>query len=164
MWNSIPPFSAAVLEPGFDLCVCHLQTLGQGCSLGAGQILLPMETLLQLADLDSGEGGPRLFPFWRGSVLVRVSYSSCDSERHQSCWSGQDESSTVRRRLDFIQQQTDQMHSPSVWKFKVIYHRNPSCLTTIPYLDCVSLCEKCEIQFIMKYESGHAVQKVQSKE
>lgn len=51
----------------------------------------------------------------------------------------------------------------SVWKFKVIYHRNLPCLTTIPYLNRVRLHEKCEIKFIMKYESGQAVRKVQLK-
>lgn len=80
-----PPLGPAVLKPGFDLRVCHLQAFGQGCPLGAGQVLLPVEAFLQLADLHSGEGGPGLFSFWRRPVLVRVSYPPRDRERHQSC-------------------------------------------------------------------------------
>lgn len=40
-----PPLGPAVLKPGFDLRVCHLETLCQSCPLGAGQVLLSMETL-----------------------------------------------------------------------------------------------------------------------
>lgn len=79
-----PPLGPAVLEPGFDLRVRHLQALGQGGPLGARQVLLPVEALLQLADLNSGEGRAGLFPLGRRPVLVRVSYPSGDGERHQS--------------------------------------------------------------------------------
>lgn len=79
-----PPLGPAVLEPGFDLCVRHLQALGQGGALGAGQVLLPVEALLQLADLNPGEGRAGLFPFGRSPVLVRVSYPPRDGERDQS--------------------------------------------------------------------------------
>ena len=79
-----PPLGPAVLEPGFDLRVRHLQALGQGGPLGARQVLLPVEALLQLADLNSGEGRAGLFPLGRRPVLVRVSYPPGDGERHQS--------------------------------------------------------------------------------
>lgn len=80
-----PPLGPAVLKPGFDLCVRHLQTLGQSCPLGARQVFLPVEALLQFADLNSGERGAGLFPFGRCPVLVRVSYPPSDGERHQGC-------------------------------------------------------------------------------
>lgn len=93
-----PPFGPAVLEPGFDLRVCHLQTLGQGCSLGAGKVLLSVEALLQLADLDPGEGRAGLFPFGRCPVLVRVPYPSRNGERHQSRCRDPGEGETERER------------------------------------------------------------------
>lgn len=86
-----PPLGPAVLKPGFDLCVGHLQAFRQGGPFGAGQILLPMESLLQLTDLDAGERRAGLFPFGRCSVLVRVPYPPGDGERHQSCWKEQRE-------------------------------------------------------------------------
>lgn len=54
------------------MCVGHLQGLGQGGALGRRQVLLPMEPLLQLADLHPAEGGARLFPLGRRPVLVGV--------------------------------------------------------------------------------------------
>lgn len=81
-----PPLGPAVLEPGFDLRVRHLQTLGQSCALGAGQVLLPVEPFLQLADLNPGERGSGLFPLGGRPVLVGVSYPPRNSERHQSRW------------------------------------------------------------------------------
>lgn len=68
----VPPFSPSVLKPSLDLSVGHLQTLGQGRSLSGGEVLLSVKPLLQLNDLQSGEGRPRLLPLrWR-SVLVWV--------------------------------------------------------------------------------------------
>lgn len=74
----LPPFGASVLEPGLDLRVGHLQRLGQGGALGRRQVLLPVEALLQLADLHAAEGRARLFPLGRRAVLVRVT----DAPRH----------------------------------------------------------------------------------
>lgn len=79
-----PPFGPPVLKPGLDLRVSHLQTLGQSCPLGAGQVLLPVKAFLQLADLDSGKRGSRLFPFGRSPVLIRVSYPTRNGKRYQS--------------------------------------------------------------------------------
>lgn len=69
----LPPFCPSVLEPGLDLCVRHLQGLGQGGALRRRQVLLPVETLLQLADLHPAEGRAGLFPLGRRPVLVRMS-------------------------------------------------------------------------------------------
>jgi len=76
-----PPFCSSVLEPGFDLSVCHLQGLGERGALRGREILLPVEALLQLADLHAAERRARLFPLWRSSVLVRVTDPSCHGER-----------------------------------------------------------------------------------
>jgi len=103
-----PPLGPAVLEPGFDLCVGHLQTLGQGGPLGAGQVLLPVEALLQLADLNSGEGGAGLFPFGWCPVLVRVSYPPRNGERHQSRCK-KDRDNPVSGGRDFLLQQTNSL-------------------------------------------------------
>lgn len=82
----LPPFCPSVLEPGLHLCVRHLQGLGQGGSLGRRQVLLPVEALLQLADLHAAEGGARLFPLGRRPVLVGVSDSAGHGERREgSC-------------------------------------------------------------------------------
>ena len=67
-----PPFGPPVLEPGLDLCVRHLQVLGQRRPLSGGEVLLLVEALLQLADLDPAEGRPRLLPLGRRPVLVGV--------------------------------------------------------------------------------------------
>lgn len=75
-----PPFGASVLEPGFDLGVCHLQGFGQSCPLGRGQVLLSVEAFLQLTDLQAGEGCPRFLLLRRGSVLVWVTYTTRNSE------------------------------------------------------------------------------------
>lgn len=74
---SLPPFRPAVLEPGFDLGIGHFERLGQGGSLGGCQILLSVESLLQLHDLKAGERCPRLLTFGRRSVLVRMPDSTC---------------------------------------------------------------------------------------
>lgn len=97
-----PPLGPAVLEPGFHLRICHFQTLGQSCAFGAGQILLPVETLLQLTNLDPGEGGARLFPFGRRTVLVRVSYPPRYGERYQGgCGEESTETPVSGRRYYF---------------------------------------------------------------
>lgn len=74
---SLPPFRPAVLEPGFDLSVGHFERLGQGGSLGWRQVLLSVESLLQLHDLKAWERRPRLLTFGRRSVLVRMPDSTC---------------------------------------------------------------------------------------
>lgn len=79
----LPPFCPSVLKPGLHLCVRHLQGLGQGGSLGRRQVLLPVEALLQLADLHPAEGRARLFPLGRRPVLVRVSDSAGHGERRE---------------------------------------------------------------------------------
>lgn len=75
-----PPFGASVLEPGFDLGVSHLQGFGEGGPLSRCQVLLPVETFLQLTDLQPGEGRPRLLLLGRRPVLVGVTYTTCYSE------------------------------------------------------------------------------------
>lgn len=79
----LPPFCPPVLKPGLDLSVRHLQGLGQRGALSGRQVLLPMEALLQLADLDPAEGGAGLFPFWRRPVLVRVADTTGHGERRE---------------------------------------------------------------------------------
>lgn len=76
----LPPFGTSVLEPGFDLRVGHLQSLGEGGSLGRRQILLPVKALLQLTDLQPCERRPRLLLLGRRSVLVWMTYATCHSE------------------------------------------------------------------------------------
>lgn len=51
--NALPPFSASVLEPGFDLSVGHFEGFGKSGPLGRRQVFLAVEALLQLADLQS---------------------------------------------------------------------------------------------------------------
>ena len=46
-----PPLCPPVLEPGLDLGVGHLEVLGQGGPLSGGEVLLLVETLLELTDL-----------------------------------------------------------------------------------------------------------------
>lgn len=75
---ALPPFRPPVLKPGLNLRVRHLQGLGQSGALGGRQVLLPMEALLQLADLHPAERGARFFPLGRRPVLVRVA----DTTRH----------------------------------------------------------------------------------
>lgn len=82
----LPPFCPSVLKPGLHLCVRHLQGLGQRGSLGRRQVLLPVEALLQLADLHPAEGGARLFPLGRRPVLVRVSDSAGHGEWREGSW------------------------------------------------------------------------------
>lgn len=67
-----PPLGPAVLKPGLDLGVGHLERLGERRPLGRGQVLLPVETLLQLADLHPREGGAGLLALGRSAVLVGV--------------------------------------------------------------------------------------------
>ena len=71
-----PPLGPSVLEPGLDLGVRHLELLGQRGAFGGGQVLLAVKPLLQLHDLSSGKGRPRLLPFWGCTVLVGVTNSS----------------------------------------------------------------------------------------
>ncbi len=68
----VPPLCPPVLEPRLDLRVGHLEVLCERGPLGGGQVLLLVEALLQLADLDAGEGRARLLAFGRSPVLVRV--------------------------------------------------------------------------------------------
>ena len=129
-----PPLGPAVLKPGFDLCVCHLQALRQSCPLGAGQVLLPVEAFLQLADLNSGKGSPGLFPFRRSPVLVRVSYPSRNCERHQSgC-----REETLWWVGDFTQRRADWFTARTVWKFKAIITQL-HCYTALPCFDWIRL-------------------------
>lgn len=102
-----PPLGSAVLKPGFDLRVRHLQTFGQSGPLGAGQILLSVETFLELADLNPGEGCPRLFSLWRGPVLVRVSYPPRDGERNQGRYGKQREAHRWVQDKDLTQLSTE---------------------------------------------------------
>lgn len=82
----LPPFCPSVLKPGLDLCVRHLQGLGQGGALGWRQVLLPVKPFLQLADLHPTERGARLFPLGRRTVLVRVADATGHGEgREGSC-------------------------------------------------------------------------------
>lgn len=80
----LPPFCPSVLKPGLDLCVCHLQGLCQGGTLGWRQVLLPVEAFLQLADLHPAEGGARFFPLGRRPVLIRVA----NTAGHREGWQG----------------------------------------------------------------------------
>ena len=75
-----PPLRPPVLEPGFDLRVGHFERLGQGGALGRGQVLLPVEALLQLADLQAREGRARLLLLGGRPVLIGVTYTACYSE------------------------------------------------------------------------------------
>lgn len=75
-----PPLGASVLEPGFDLCVGHLQCFGQRSTFSRRQVLLPVKAFLQLTDLQAGEGRPGLFLLRRCPVLIRVTYTTCYSE------------------------------------------------------------------------------------
>ena len=56
-----------------------------------------METLLQLTNLDAGEGGPRLLPLRRGAVLVRVADPS--TGKAEGTWKATEkkENDTVER-------------------------------------------------------------------
>ena len=76
----LPPFRPPVLEPRLDLRVRHLQGLGEGGALRRRQVLLPVEALLELADLQARERRPRLLLFGGRAVLVRVTYAACYSE------------------------------------------------------------------------------------
>lgn len=80
MKQASPPFRSSVLEPGLDLSVGHLQGFSQGGPLSRRQVLLSVEPLLQLADLQPGEGRPRfLLLRWR-PVLIGMTYTTCYSE------------------------------------------------------------------------------------
>lgn len=85
-----PPLGPAILKPGFDLGVCHLQCFGQGGSFSTGQIFLSVEAFLQLTDLHSGEGCAGLLPLRWCAVLVRVANAASHSEWSQSCCSVQE--------------------------------------------------------------------------
>ena len=52
--SALPPLSSPVLEPSLDLCVRHLELLGQRSPLAAGQVFLFVEPLLQLVNLIYG--------------------------------------------------------------------------------------------------------------
>lgn len=80
-----PPLGPSVLEPGLDLRVRHLQTLGEGRALRTGQIFLSVEAFLQLADLHARERRAGLFPFGGSSVLIRVTDPPGHGERNESC-------------------------------------------------------------------------------
>lgn len=82
----LPPFCPSVLKPGLDLCVCHLQGLGQGGALCRRQVLLPVKPFLQLADLHPAERGARLFPLGRRSVLVWVADTTGHGEGREGSW------------------------------------------------------------------------------
>lgn len=86
----LPPFGASVLEPSFDLRVCHLQSLGKGGSLGRRQILLPVKAFLQLTDLQPCERSPRLLLLGRRPVLVWMTYATRHSEGWEGHWSRMD--------------------------------------------------------------------------
>jgi hypothetical protein len=79
--SNLPPFRSSVLEPSFDLSVGHLERLGKGCSLCRRQVFLFVEALLQLCDLKTSEGCPRLLTFWWSPVLVGVSDTPRNGER-----------------------------------------------------------------------------------
>ena len=51
---------SSVLEPDLDLGVAQLKFLGKLCSLRDGEITLGFVFLLQLLQLFTGEGSPRL--------------------------------------------------------------------------------------------------------
>lgn len=93
-----PPFGAPVLEPGFDLSVGHLQSFGKSCPLSRRQVLLPVEPLLELADLQPGKRSPGLLLLWRRPVLVRMTYATCHSEGWEGHWRGKDRAGQERRR------------------------------------------------------------------
>jgi len=80
-----PPLGPAVLEPGLDLRVRHLQALGEARALRGREVLLPVEALLQLADLHARERRAGLFPFRGSSVLIRVTDPPGHGERNESC-------------------------------------------------------------------------------
>jgi len=80
-----PPLGPAVLKPGFDLGVCHLQSFGQGCSFSTGQVFLSVEALLQLTDLHSGERCAGLLSLRWCAVLVRVTDTPGHGKGRQSC-------------------------------------------------------------------------------
>ena len=88
--TALPPFGASVLEPSFDLGVCHLQSLGEGGSLGRRQIFLPVKAFLQLADLQPCERRPRFLLLRRRSVLVWMTYTTCHSEGWEGHWTTTD--------------------------------------------------------------------------
>lgn len=81
---NVPPFGSAVLEPGLDLRVRHLQRFGECRALRRGQILLSVKALLQLADLHATKRRARLFPLGRRAVLVRVTDPPRYRERRES--------------------------------------------------------------------------------
>lgn len=69
----LPPFGTPVLKPRFDLCVGHLERLGQGRAVHGRQVSVFVELLLELRYLAARERRARLFPLGRRPVLVRVS-------------------------------------------------------------------------------------------
>lgn len=83
-----PPFCSSVLEPCFDLCVSHLEGLGQSRSLCGSQVLLSVKAFLQLADLQASKRRPGLFLLGGRPVLVRVTYTTCYSEGWERHWIG----------------------------------------------------------------------------
>lgn len=80
-----PPFCPPVLEPCLDLSVGHFQGFGEGGSLCRSQVFLAMKSLLQFADLDSGERRPRFFTLGRSPILIRVSDPAGHCEGGQGC-------------------------------------------------------------------------------
>lgn len=81
-----PPLGASVLEPGLDLSVGHLQGFGQSRALRRRQVLLSVETFLQLTDLQPRERRPGLLLLWRRPVLVRMTYTTRHSQRWEGHW------------------------------------------------------------------------------
>lgn len=93
----LPPLCPSVLKPGLNLCIRHLQGLGQGGALSRGQVLLSVKTFLQLTDLHPAEGSAWFFPLGRRPVLIWVANTAGHREgREGSC------SEKEKKMVEFI--------------------------------------------------------------